>query len=52
LILYLRLQSSLLEALDNLIHGVPKMLLQSLIAITDNRKRMALLTLLTFAVLC
>lgn len=29
-----------------------KMLLNSLIAMTDNRKRMALLTLLTFAVLC
>ncbi len=28
------------------------MLLQSLIAITDNRKRIAILTLLTFAVLC
>lgn len=29
-----------------------KMLLSSLLALTDNRKRIAILTLLTFAVLC
>jgi len=29
-----------------------KMLLNSLIAMTDNRKRLMILTLLTFAVLC
>jgi hypothetical protein len=32
--------------------SVEEMLLNSLIAMTDNRKRMAILTLLTFAVLC
>jgi hypothetical protein len=32
--------------------SVRTMLLKSLIALTDNRKRMAILSFLTFAVLC
>jgi hypothetical protein len=36
----------------NLRQGVWNMLLHSLMALTDNRKRMVILTLLTFAVLC